>query len=138
MNAWRRFRFVTLLLPLGVFLTAACATDNTDWIKVGVTTKDEVVAQYGEPDLVIISPQGEALTYRAFPVQNPVGPIEVARAGPFGLGIFQTEFVVPGLGVRPVAAGPRPRPAGSIAVVLDEEGIVREVQHQPRSHFKER
>ena len=47
-------------------LIGACATvpDAEEWIKVGQTTKVEVVGRYGQPDFVMASGEGETATYR--------------------------------------------------------------------------
>ena len=59
-----------LMLSL-LSLLGACAStpdhsapDHPDWIRVGVTTKDEVVTRYGQPDLVIASREGDTAIYR--------------------------------------------------------------------------
>jgi hypothetical protein len=55
--------FVQAILPavalLGLLTACVSAPDHPDWIHVGVTTKDEVIARYGQPDWVIASPGGD-------------------------------------------------------------------------------
>jgi len=123
-----RHRARTLLLVLCVWPALMACAEEARWIRVGVTTKGEVVERYGEPDRVLVSTHGETLTYRPLPSRPPTVSIPVARAGPGGLGIFQTESIVPGLGVRDIAAGTHPRPHGEIHIEFNDQGIVREVR----------
>jgi len=43
---------------LTLFTACVSAPDHQDWIRVGVTTKGEVITRYGQPDLVIASLTG--------------------------------------------------------------------------------
>jgi hypothetical protein len=115
-----------LLLSLP-FLLVACAEtsiDRTSWIQIGKTTKSEVVAHYGEPDMVFNERDGETVTYR--PVRQPSPSIQVptAQAGPLGTTRTQTQTIEPGLGRNDQASR---RPQQEIRIRYDEQGIVREV-----------
>jgi hypothetical protein len=73
-------------MTLAVFgLLAACvsAPDHPDWIRVDVTTKDQVISRYGQPDAVIASPGGDTVVYRPS-ASSPQLQIPTAQAGPFG------------------------------------------------------
>jgi hypothetical protein len=78
--------FNRVFLTPGVLIllgASAAVGDQADWIRIGVTTRDEVVARYGQPDLVIDSPGGETVTYQ--PTQRaPFPRIEVPTIQPGG------------------------------------------------------
>lgn len=102
--------------------------ERASWIKVGTTTKDEVLARYGEPDLVRASADGDTVTYRPAAARQPLVSVPVARPGPAGLTTTQTEPVSPALGVRDVAAGTDEHPPYEVQIRYDAQGIVREVR----------
>lgn len=62
----RSRRIIPLLAVLSVVsvLTSCATVRPSDWIRVGGTTRDEVVAEYGEPDLIRVMPEGEVAVYR--------------------------------------------------------------------------
>jgi len=110
-------------------LIAACATapDTGDWIKVGETTREDVVKRYGQPDLIIASGQGELATYRPWnPDQMPPRvEIPTAQMGPAGM---------PTTKMQPVNRGPgspnggfQDRPAQGLQIRYDTHGIVQEI-----------
>lgn len=115
-----------------LILLMACATTGTpeQWIRVGVTTRAEVVEQYGEPDMVTVSNDEETASYRAkAPGQAPARiDIPTAQAGPFGTMTTKTQSVNLGLGARVLNGGAVDRPDRDFRIRYDSRGIVLEVQ----------
>lgn len=62
------------------------ATEQTEWLKVGLTTRDEVIKRFGDPDGTAQLPQGELVVYRpprpATP--SPAASVPTFEAGPLG------------------------------------------------------
>lgn len=83
------------IVGIPVFL-GACASipQETSWITVGQTTKEEVVERYGEPDLVVPDKEGETVTYRPrVQKPNPSANIPTVQAGPLGTFTTKTESI---------------------------------------------
>lgn len=120
------------LSGLLLLLLMACATTGSpeQWIRVGVTTRGEVVEQYGEPDGIVISKDGETATYRARDLGQASMHIDIptAQVGPFGTVTTKTQPVNPGLGARALNAGAVDRPNKDFRIRYDARGIVLEVQ----------
>jgi hypothetical protein len=117
---------VSILLLTLPWLLMACAEtslDRTSWIQVGKTTKSEVIAQYGEPDLVLAEQNGETVTYRPV-VARPSVQIPTAQAGPLGTTRTQTQTIEPGSGRGDNASR---RPQKEIRIRYDTQGIVQDV-----------
>jgi len=121
-----------------VMWSAACASsadqtrsgaDQTQWIRVGMTTKDEVVARYGEPDFMQTSADGAIATYRPTSSKRSSPRVEIptVQPGPFGSTTTTMKPIEPGLGAEDSAAGARERPKKEIRIRYDAQGIVREV-----------
>lgn len=125
-----RSRAWPILIVASFLAASGCAHDDTQWIRVGATTKADVVERYGEPDLVRASPEGEVATYRSRAARHPAPPMEipVARAAPFGQARTDMQSIHPGLGARDVAAGTEDRPLQEFHIRYDAQGIVREVR----------
>lgn len=119
-------------LTLGVFgLLAACVStpDRQDWIRVGVTTKNEVIARYGQPDLVIASPGWDTAVYHPI-ASGPSAPrveIPTAQAGPFGTSTTRMKPIDPGLGAKDLNREMNERLRGEFRIRYDAEGIVQEL-----------
>src|SRR5262245_27638469 len=115
-----------LLLSMPVWFSACAETtiDRTSWIQVGKTTKTEVIAQYGEPDLVLTEKEGETAVYR--PTQRVAPPVQIPTAtpGPLGTTMTQNQTVEPGLGKSNKASR---RPQKETRIRYDAQGIVQEV-----------
>jgi hypothetical protein len=128
-----RTSYPQLLFPsLGtVVLVSACATapDQKDWIKVGQTTREDVVAWYGQPDLIVASEGGETAIYRPRgPKQSPPQvQVPTVEAGPLGTVTTRTEPAKPGLGTRPTNGGMMERPEQELRIRYDAQGIVQRV-----------
>jgi hypothetical protein len=116
---------IALLLSVSVLFVACAQTsvDRTAWIQVGKTTRSEVVAQYGEPDLVLTSPDGETVTYRPAAVRPSV-QIPTAQPGPLGTSRTQTETIEPGLGRNDRASR---RPTKEVRIRYNAQGVVQDV-----------
>lgn len=129
----RSRKIIPLLAVLSVmFALASCATARpSDWITVGGTTRDEVVAQYGEPDLIRVMPEGEVAVYR------PTAPTAarprlsvplVEAAGDQGAIRTREQPLERGLGVRGVGTGARARPEKEFRIRFDRNGVVQALE----------
>lgn len=119
-------------LTLGLLtLLAACASApvHEDWIRVGVTTKDEVITRYGQPDLVIASPSGDTVVYRPTASGSSAPQIEIptAQAGPFGSSTTRMQPINPGLDARDQNKEVKERVRSEIHIRYDARGIVQEL-----------
>ncbi|MDN5940819.1 MAG: hypothetical protein L0H94_02960 [Nitrospira sp.] len=121
-----------LLISFGALVAVgACAVvpDQKDWIKIGHTTREEVVERYGQPDLVKADEEGEIAIYR------PRGPsrstprmeIPTVQAGPLGTVTTKMEPVNPGLGTGSTNAELRRRLEQELRIRYDTQGIVQEL-----------
>jgi hypothetical protein len=125
-------RLQFLLLSFGALvLVGACASvpDQGDWIKIGQTTREEVVKRYGQPDLVRASEEGETAIYRprGSSRSTPQMQIPTVQAGPLGTTTTKMEPVNPGLGGRPMNGGPGERPEQELHIRYNTQGIVQEL-----------
>src|SRR5262245_9237134 len=122
----------------GLLWMAACASgadqtqsgaNQAQWIRIGETTKDEVVARYGEPDLVRETSEGEIATYQPSSTRRPMPSVEIptAQPAPFGTSTTQMRPIQPGLGAEDLGAGKHTRPQKEIQIRYDVHGVVREV-----------
>jgi hypothetical protein len=119
------------LAPAMLALLAACASapNHPEWIRVGVTTKAEVTARYGQPDLMMASSGEDIAIYRPT-ASGPSAPqlqIPTAQAGPFGLPITGSQPINPGLGARDLNGKAKERLGKEIRIRYDDRGIVREL-----------
>lgn len=114
-------------------LISACATvsDQQEWIKIGQTTKEEVIEQYGQPDLVMGSEEGETAVYRPRDSRQatPQMSVPTMQAGPLGTATTKMEPVNPGLGTRPANGGLRGRPPQELRIRYNAQGVVQEIIH---------
>lgn len=123
-------RLQFLLLSFGALvLVGACASvpDQGDWIKIGQTTREEVVKRYGQPDLVRASEEGETAIYRPRDSNRPTPQMQIptVQAGPLGTTTTKMEPVNPGLG--PMNGGLRERPERELHIRYNAQGIVQEL-----------
>lgn len=122
----------SFLMTLGVLgLLAACvsAPDHQDWIRVGVTTEDEVITRYGQPDLVIASPGGDTAVYRPT-ASKPSAPrleIPTAQAGPFGTSTTRMQPIDTGLGAKNLNRETKEQLRSEIRIRYDARGVVQEL-----------
>ncbi len=121
-----------LLISFGTLVVVgACAVvpDRMDWIKIGHTTREEVVERYGQPDLVRASEEGEIAIYRP---RSPIGSaprleIPTVQAGPLGTMTTKMEPINPGLGARPTNGNLQERPEWELRIRYNAQGIVQEL-----------
>ncbi len=129
---------VTCALVCTWLVVAGCGTEQlertsgsgrTEWIKIGMTTREEIMARYGEPDATAQLPQGEVALYRAPGTATPSPPpsIPVVTPGPLGQTVTEMKPVEPGLGTSPLSAsGAKERPSRTIWIRYDTRGVVQE------------
>lgn len=126
----RKIRSVSA--ALAILLLASCATARpSDWVTVGRTTREEVVAQYGEPDLIRVMPEGDVAVYRqtAPTVARPRLSVPVAEAaGDLGAIRTREQPLERGLGVRGVGTGARARPEKEFRIRFDRNGVVQALE----------
>lgn len=110
---------------------AACATmsDQTGWIQIGATTRADVVARYGEPDLVQTFQDGTLVTYRPTASKQPPPAVEIPtiQPGPFGTTVTTTKPVGQPADTLDPAARKHDWVKKEIRIRYDVQGIVREV-----------
>jgi hypothetical protein len=113
-------------------ILASCATARpSDWITVGSTTRDEVVSQYGEPDLIRVMPEGDVAVYRQTSptVDRPRLSVPVVEAaGDLGAIRTREQPLERGLGVRGVGTGARARPEKEFRIRFDRNGVVQALE----------
>lgn len=120
-----------LLFSCGTLvLIDACATvpDERDWIKIGQTTRTQVVERYGQPDLVMASEDGDMEIYRPRDQRQPAPRIEIptAQAGPLGTTTTKMEPINPGSAGRPNGKL-KERPEKELRIRYNAQGIVQEL-----------
>jgi hypothetical protein len=123
------YAFPAALAVLGLFAACVSAPDHPGWIQVGVTTKDEVIAHYGQPDLVIASPGGATAIYSptASGLSAPRLEIPTAQAGPFGTATTGMQPINPGLGAKDLNGKAKERLRKEIRIRYDDRGVVQEM-----------
>jgi hypothetical protein len=128
------YSFPLTLAVLG--LLAACvstpdhpAPDHPDWIRIGVTTKDEVIQRYGQPDLVIASPGGSTAVYRPSASGSSAPQLEIptVQAGPLGSATTRMQPINPGQGANDMNTKTKERLRGEIRIRYDARGVVQEL-----------
>jgi hypothetical protein len=119
------------LAPIILGLLTACvsAPDRENWIHVGVTTQDEVIARYGQPNWVTTSPQGDTVVYRPTASGSSARRLEIptAQAGPFGSATTRMQVITPGLGAKDLDGETRERVRREIRIRYNAQGIVQEL-----------
>jgi len=126
---WSLVYLLPLSLSLVSLLTACVSTaDPQDWIRVGETTKAEVIARYGQPDLVIASREGDTAVYRpASSLSAPQMEIPTVQAGPLGTATTQMRPINPGLDANDRSREGKERVRSEIHIRYDARGVVREL-----------
>lgn len=126
-------RLIRLLASWTVIcgLIAACATlsDQTEWIQIGTTTEADIVARYGEPDLVQTFQDGTLVIYRPTASKQPLPAVEIPtiQPGPFGTTVTTTKPVGQTADTLDPAARKHDWVKKEIRIRYDVQGIVREV-----------
>ena len=120
------YTFPLMLGLPGLLLACASAPDYPDWIRVGMTTKEQVIAQYGQPDLELTFPGGDTAVYRPIP-SVPRLEIPTAQAGPFGAATTRMQTIEPGLGARDRSTKAKEQMRREIHIRYDARGVVQEI-----------
>lgn len=122
------------LAPILLGLLTACvsAPEHENWIHAGVTTKDEVIARYGQPDWVIASPQGDTAVYRPTASRSSTLRLEIptAQAGPSGTAMTGMQPINPGLGAKDLNKKGKERLRKNLRIRYDDRGIVQELSSE--------
>ena len=133
---WPRHNFLSclrfVLISWGALvLVGACAavSDQREWIKIGQTTREQVVERYGQPDLVMASKEGDMEVYlpRDPSQAAPRMEIPTAQAGPLGTMTTKMEPINPGLGSKPGNGNLKERPEKELRIRYNAQGIVQEL-----------
>ena len=123
------YSFPLTLAVLGLLAACVSAPDHPDRIRVGVTTKNEVITRYGQPDLVIVSPDGDTAVYRPT-ASGPSAPqleIPTAQAGPFGTTTTRMQPIDSALGAKDLNTETEERLRSEIRIRYDARGVVQEM-----------
>lgn len=119
------------LAPAILGLLTACVSppDHSEWIRIGVTTKDEVIARYGQPDWVIASPGGDTVMYRPTASGAAAQRVEIqtAQAGPLGSVTTRMQPIDPGLGAKDLNGKGKEGLRKELRIRYDDRGIVQEL-----------
>ncbi|MGA6828414.1 hypothetical protein ACO9S2_12460 [Nitrospira sp. NS4] len=122
---------ILLISAVVLVLVGACAgvPEPQDWIKVGETTREDVVKRYGQPDLVMASEEGETAIYRARDSRGSTPPMEIptVQAGPFGTATTRMEPVKPGMRNGSGNGRQQERPEQELQIRYNAQGIVQEI-----------
>ena len=123
------YAFPLTLALLSLLTACVSGPDHQDWIRVGVTTKDEVITQYGQPDWVIASPGVDTAVYRPTAPGPSVPRLEIptAQAGPFGTSTTRMQPIDPGLGANNLNRETKARLRSEIRIRYDDRGVVQEL-----------
>lgn len=116
----------SILAVLGLLAGCVSPPGHPDWIRVGATTKHDVIERYGSPDMVIASPDGETAVYR--PIASvPRLEIPTAQVGPSGTTITSMRRIDPGLGANDLNRERTELLRSEIRIRYDSQGIVQEL-----------
>lgn len=120
-------RSVAIILAI-LSLLAGCVSppSHPDWIRVGATTKHDVIERYGPPDMVIASPDGETAVYRPT-ASVPRLEIPTAQVGPSGTAVTSMRRIDPGLGANDLNRERAELLRSEIRIRYDSRGIVQEL-----------
>jgi hypothetical protein len=124
-----RYSFLLTAAVLGLLAACVSAPDYEDWIRVGVTTKDEVTARYGQPDYVIASPDGDSAVYHPTASGSSATRVEIptAQAGPSGTSTTRMQQIDTGRGASNLSRGSKERLQREFRIRYDTQGVVQEV-----------
>lgn len=118
--------FPMTLAVLGLLTACVSAPDHPNWIRVGVTTKDQVISRYGQPDAVIASPDGDTVVYRPS-ASGPQLQIPTAQAGPFGTTTTSMQPIDLGPSANDLDAQTKELLRGELRIRYDARGVVQEL-----------
>jgi hypothetical protein len=123
------YAFLIAPAVLGLFSACVSTPDHPHWIRVGVTTKDEVIQRYGQPDLVIASPGGDTAIYRPTASGPSVSRLEIptAQPGPFGTSTARMQPIDQGLGAKDLNRETKELLRSEIRIRYDAWDVVQEL-----------
>lgn len=118
-----------MLATLGLFVGCVSTPAHPDWMRIGVTTKDDVLARYGQPDLLIASPEGDTVVYRPTTVFPSVPRLEIptAQAGPFGTSTTSMQRINLGLDTNALNRERKDLLRSEIRIRYDNRGVVQDL-----------
>ena len=121
--------FPLTLAVLGLLTACVSVPDHPEWIRVGVTTKDEVITPYGQPDLVIASPGGDTAVYRPTASGPSIPRVEIptVQAASSGKTMTRMQTIDPGLRARDLNRETEARLQPEIRIRYDALDVVQEV-----------
>jgi hypothetical protein len=115
-----------MLAALGLLAGCVSPPGHPDWIRVGATTKHDVIERYGPPDMVIASPDGDTAVYRPI-AATPRLEIPTAQVGPPGTAVSSMQRIVPGLGAHDLNRERTELLRSGIRIRYVSRGIVQEL-----------
>jgi hypothetical protein len=133
---WVRYNLLFCLRLLliswaALVLVGACATapDERNWIKIGQTTREQVVERYGQPNLVMASKEGDMEVYLPRGPRQAVPRMDIptAQAGPLGTMTTKMEPINPGSASKPGNGNLKERPEKELRIRYNAQGIVQEL-----------
>jgi hypothetical protein len=126
---------LTLIAIISMVWLPGCTTvsdpaDQTSWIEIGKTTKADVVARYGKPDLTQRVAVGTVVIYLPalkYPPPPPAVPtIRTMQPTPAGFGVAMTNPIEPRLAVADGGGDAHGRPRLGLRIRYDAQDVVRE------------
>ena len=115
-----------MLAVLGLLAGCVSPSGHLDWIRVGATTKHDVIERYGPPNMVIASPGGDTAVYRPI-AAAPRLEIPTAQVGPSGTAVTSMQRIDPGLGAHDLNRERKELLQREIRIRYDTRGIVQEL-----------
>ena len=105
--------FLLTFSLLGFLAACVSSPDPQDGIRIGVTTKDEIIARYGQPDVLMSDPGGDTAIYRA-PDSDASAPTPM-------------QPIAQGLGATYLGNGAKERVSNEVHIRYDARGVVQEL-----------
>lgn len=126
---WRMYSIPLTLGLLGILAACVSTPDQPDWIRIGVTTRDEVIARYGQPDLLMAAPGGDTAIYRPTGSGASIPRLEIptAQAGPFGAATTRMQRIDPSPGAKDLDMETKLFLRKEIRIRYDARGVVQEL-----------
>lgn len=110
--------------------TVPVPADQTSWIEIGKTTKADIVARYGKPDLTQRLAVGSIVIYfpawKHPPPPSAVPTIQTMQPTSAGFGMAMPNPLGPRLAVADVGDGGHERPRQGLSLRYDAQDVVRE------------
>jgi hypothetical protein len=128
MGAKYRRCLSSFLLMLGLLgFLAACDSDpdNQNWVRIGETKKDDVIARYGNPDVLVPAPGGETAIYLPTDSEVPQLEIPITHAGPSGTQTTRMQSIEPDLGATETGKEGKVVLRKELRIRYDDQGVVQ-------------